>query len=106
MARGTADAPLASLLQTTLCGRNFMDVSKICHIINGVPKQMEYRNGEMLYNWLASPIPMKWIFIAGIVYKQMYVIFSYHRDSPAAILIYTMVFTRFFLCTIANDLGT
>jgi len=153
-AKQDSSPPLAGLIQTTLCGRNMLDIAKICHIINGVPKEMDYRNGEMLYNWIAGPIPMsywpdkpKWatqgivvnqkifkyrgaisgcppgimgelywnfglsgmligMFIAGIVYKQMFVMFYPHRNSPAAILIYTMVFTRFFLFTIANDLGT
>ena len=152
--RNDNSPPLSGLLQTTLCGRNMLDISKICHIINGVPKEMDYRNGEMFYNWIAGPIPMsywpdkpKWatqgivvnqkifkyrgsisgcppglmgelywnfglsglligMFIAGIVYKQMFVIFYPHRHSPAAILIYTMVFTRFFLFTVGNDLGT
>ena len=150
----SAETPLAGLVKKTLCGRQFMDIAKISHIIDGVPRKMEYRNGEMLYNWLAGPVPTKYwpdkpmwasqgvklnqkifnykgtvsgcppgimgelywnfglpglligMFLLGIIYRQMYSVFHPNRHSPAAILIYTMVLTRFFLFTIGNDLGT
>lgn len=145
---------VSKIVQKTLCGRNMLDIAKACHIINGVPKKMGYRNGEMLYGWLAAPIPTKywpekpvwagqglilnqkifeyrgsisgcppglmgelywnfgraglWIgmLFAGVVFRQMYVSFLPFRDNPASILLYTMIFTRFFLFSIANDLGT
>ena len=49
--------PIAHLVQKTLTGRNMLDIAKTCHIINGVPSKMEHRNGEMLYAWLAAPVP-------------------------------------------------
>lgn len=145
---------VGKIVQKTLCGRNMLDIAKACHIINGVPKKMGYRNGEMLYGWLAAPIPTKywpekpvwagqglilnqkifeyrgsisgcppglmgelywnfgrpglWIgmLLAGVVFRQMYVSFLPFKDNPASILLYTMIFTRFFLFSIANDLGT
>ena len=48
------------IVQKTLCGRNMLDIAKACHIVNGVPKDAEYRNGEMLYAWLAAPIPSQY----------------------------------------------
>ena len=48
------------LFQKTLSGRNMLDISKCCHIINGVPRKMGYRKGEMLYAWLAAPIPRQY----------------------------------------------
>ena len=61
-ARGQRDGhnindSMDKLLAKTFNGRNMLDISKCCHIINGVPEKMEYRNGEMLYAWMAAPIP-------------------------------------------------
>ncbi len=57
--RGNADkeSPVSEVVKKTLTGRNMLDIAKTCHIINGVPKKMEYRNGEMLYAWMCAPIP-------------------------------------------------
>jgi hypothetical protein len=57
--RGSSDKelPLNEVVKKTLTGRNMLDIAKTCHIINGVPKKMEHRNGEMLYAWMAAPIP-------------------------------------------------
>lgn len=51
------ESPLNEVVKKTLTGRNMLDIAKTCHIINGVPKKMEHRNGEMLYAWMAAPIP-------------------------------------------------
>jgi len=51
---------MGMLFQKTLSGRNMLDISKCCHIINGVPRKMGYRKGEMLYAWMAAPIPRKY----------------------------------------------
>ena len=48
---------VGNVFQKTLNGRNMLDIAKSCHIINGVPRKMEYRNGEMLWAWMAAPIP-------------------------------------------------
>jgi hypothetical protein len=151
---GKDETGVQKIVQKTICGRNMLDVAKFCHVSNGVPKKMEYRNGEMLYAWLAAPIPFsywpdkpKWanqgltlnqkifdyrgsvsgcppglmgelywnfgltgtlfgLFFAGLVYRQIYASFYPHRFNPTSILIYTMIFSRFFLFSIANDLGT
>ncbi len=51
---------MGMLFQKTLSGRNMLDISKCCHIINGVPRKMGYRKGEMLYAWMAAPIPRQY----------------------------------------------
>jgi hypothetical protein len=51
---------MGMLFQKTLNGRNMLDISKCCHIINGVPRKMDFRKGEMLYAWMAAPIPKKY----------------------------------------------
>jgi hypothetical protein len=48
---------LMSLIEKTAGGRDMLDITKTCHIINSVPSKMDYRYGEMLYGWLAAPIP-------------------------------------------------
>ena len=57
--RSTSDteSPVGEVMKKTLTGRNMLDIAKTCHIINGVPKKMEFRNGEMLYAWMFAPIP-------------------------------------------------
>lgn len=55
--QGNVNVSIGHVLQKTFSGRNMLDISKCCHIINGVPRNMEYRKGEMLYAWLAAPIP-------------------------------------------------
>ena len=142
------------LLQKTLSGRNMLDISKCCHIINGVPKKMGYRGGEMMYAWLAAPVPssywpnkpvwsnqgvivnqkifgyrgdisgcppsiigeLQWnfgpggiwvgLFVAGLVFRQIFLAFYAHRHNPTSILLYTMILTRFIMFSLGNDLGT
>lgn len=151
---GNINTSIGRLFQKTLSGRNMLDISKCCHIINGVPKKLPYRDGEMLYAWLAAPIPTsywpdkpRWanqgvvvnqrifgyrgnlsgcppsligelcwnfgksgiwvgLFIAGLVYRQIFLAFYPHRHNPTSILIYTMIVTRFVLFSLGNDLGT
>lgn len=148
------NSSMNTLLAKTFNGRNMLDISKCCHIINGVPRKMEYRNGEMLYAWLAAPIPTsqwpnkpKWtgqgvvvsqkifgnksdingcppsligelqwnfgwagiwigLFMAGLIYRQIFIAFYPHRDNPTCILLYTMIVTRFVIFSLGNDLGT
>lgn len=55
--RVRADHSVYQLFEKTMCGRDMLDISKTCHIINGVPDKMDYRNGETLVGWMAAPIP-------------------------------------------------
>lgn len=55
--RAANESTLSLLLQKTLAGRDMLDITKTSHIINGVPKKMDYLYGETLYGWLATPIP-------------------------------------------------
>ena len=51
------ESPVSEVVKKTLTGRNMLDIAKTCHIVNGVPDKMEFRNGEMLYAWIFAPIP-------------------------------------------------
>lgn len=57
---GNVNVSMGLILQKTLSGRNMLDISKCCHIINGVPYKMDFRKGEMLYAWMAAPVPRKY----------------------------------------------
>ena len=55
--RGKEDLTLSKIAQKTLAGRDLLDITKTCHIIRGVPKRMDFVNGETLFGWMAAPIP-------------------------------------------------
>ena len=147
---GNINTSTGSLFQKTLSGRNMLDISKCCHIINGVPRKMEYRNGEMLWAWMAAPIPtsywpdkprwanqgltvnrkifeyrgdlsgcppgligeLHWnfgvigiwvgLFLAGLIFRQIFIAFYAHRANPTSILLYTMIATRFVLFSLGE----
>lgn len=152
--RDQSDSRFGHLVEKTLAGRDMMDISKTCHIINAVPENLEYRYGETLVGWLAAPIPRSmwpdkpmwaergtylaqsvfgdkkgitgvppgliaefyWnlglvgvtlgMVLLGLVLKLLYVTFLRHDTNPTAILIYTIIVTRFTMFTLGNDLGT
>lgn len=54
---GRAEHNLSEALEKTVAGRDMMDITKTCHIINAVPKEIPYRYGETLVGWMAAPIP-------------------------------------------------
>ena len=55
--RDTSEHTFGDIVEKTFAGRDLMDISKTAHIINAVPNQIEYRNGETLYGFLVAPIP-------------------------------------------------
>lgn len=55
--RVKSDHTLWTLVEKTMAGRDMLDITKTVHIMNAIPSKMEYRNGEMLYGFLAAPIP-------------------------------------------------
>lgn len=55
--RSREEFALMPMIEKTMGGRDMLDIAKTCHIINAVPSKMEYRYAEMLYGWLAAPIP-------------------------------------------------
>ncbi len=55
--RERSDNGLMGVIEKTVGGRDMLDITKTCHIINAVPTKMPHRYGEMLYGWLAAPIP-------------------------------------------------
>lgn len=45
------------LVEKTLTGRDLLDVTKTCHIINAIPTELPYRYGETMVGWVFAPIP-------------------------------------------------
>lgn len=54
---GRAEHNVSEAVEKTVAGRDMMDITKTCHIINAVPKVIPYRYGETLVGWTAAPIP-------------------------------------------------
>ena len=152
--RAASEGTLSTLLQKTMAGRDMLDITKTCHIINGVPDKMDYIYGETLWGWMAAPVPrsiwdtkpmwaekgpfinqhifadkhgisgvppgfvaeLYWnfgigglcigLFTFGVFLRQLFVCFMAHVDKPNAIIIYTLLVTRFGMFTFGNDLGT
>ncbi len=48
---------VGKVFETTMAGRDMMDITKTAHIINAVPDKIGYRNGEMLYAWATAFVP-------------------------------------------------
>jgi len=46
-----------ALLETTVGGRHFLDLTKTAHIIEGVPELLPYQYGESYAAWAFMPIP-------------------------------------------------
>ena len=56
--RSTQDLTVMTSLEKTMAGRDMLDISKTCHIINAVPAKIGYQeNGGMLWAWMTAPIP-------------------------------------------------
>jgi oligosaccharide repeat unit polymerase len=77
--RDKSDHTIFDIVEKSMLGRDMMDVTKTCHIINAVPNKMEYRNGEMLYGWACSIIPKSiwpdrplWVERGPMIHQQVY----------------------------------
>ena len=46
-----------TLLESTVGGRHFLDLTKTAHIIEGVPEKVDYMYGETYVSWAFMPIP-------------------------------------------------
>ena len=46
-----------TLLESTVGGRHFLDLTKTAHIIEGVPEKVDYMYGESYVSWAFMPIP-------------------------------------------------
>jgi oligosaccharide repeat unit polymerase len=57
ISRAGASAGIGQVIETTLAGRDMLDITKTCHIINAVPDKIDYVYGQTLYGWLLAPIP-------------------------------------------------
>jgi hypothetical protein len=62
--RGAADlggiqreASVQGLLEATVGGRHFLDLTKTAHILEAVPRAVDYQYGRTLVTWLVAPIP-------------------------------------------------
>lgn len=142
----------SELMISTLGGRDMIDFTKTCQIIDHVPGTMPYEWGKSLVGWIFAPIPKsmwpnKPLFmeqgnvVAMKIYKQSGVtgvypgmpaelywnfgtlgvwfglfffgwlqsmVFNNFRrsmDSPAAVVIYTVLLTHFTVFTFAHSWG-
>lgn len=48
---------VAGLLETTVGSRHFLDLTKTAHILDAVPRQLDYKYGTTLMTWAVAPIP-------------------------------------------------
>lgn len=48
---------VGKFIETAVGNRNWFDVSKTAHIIEAVPKKLEYQYGESFFTWIFAPIP-------------------------------------------------
>ncbi len=48
---------VSGLLEVTVGGRHFLDLSKTAHVISAVPERVDYQYGRTMLTWLAAPIP-------------------------------------------------
>ncbi len=46
-----------ALLETTVGGRHFLDLTKTSHIVEGVPDRVEYQYGTSYVAWVFMPVP-------------------------------------------------
>jgi hypothetical protein len=72
------------------------------HSLSGVPPGLP---AELYWNF-GLPGVFLGMFIAGVALRSLYVSFAPYRESPAAVLIYSIVVTRLTLFMLGSDVGT
>lgn len=48
---------VSGLLEVTVGGRHFLDLTKTAHVIAAVPDKLDYQYGKTLVTWLVAPVP-------------------------------------------------
>ncbi len=51
---------VSGLMESTIGGRHFLDLSKTAHVLDGVPELVDYQYGRTLVTWLVAPVPRAW----------------------------------------------
>ena len=51
------EVAVSGLLEATIGGRHFLDLTKTAHIIDGVPRLVDFQHGKTMVTWLVAPIP-------------------------------------------------
>lgn len=52
-----AELSPARLVEATVGGRHFLDLSKTAHVLAAVPDEIDYQYGQTLVTWLVAPVP-------------------------------------------------
>ncbi len=47
----------AAVLEITVGGRHFLDLTKTAHVLDSVPRDFDYQYGKTMVSWLLAPIP-------------------------------------------------
>lgn len=55
-----AKVGINGLLEATVGGRHFLDLTKTAHILAAVPERLDYQYGKTLVTWLVAPVPRSW----------------------------------------------
>lgn len=48
---------VGGLIEATIGGRYFLDLTKTAHVLAGVPDKLDYQYGKSLVTWIVAPIP-------------------------------------------------
>lgn len=48
---------VSGVLEVTVGGRYFLDLTKTAHIISAIPEKLDYQYGRTLLTWLVAPVP-------------------------------------------------
>jgi len=51
---------VSGLLEATVGGRHFLDLTKTAHILAAVPETVDYQYGRTMVTWLVAPVPRSW----------------------------------------------
>lgn len=47
----------SALMEVTIGGRHFLDLSKTAQVLDVVPEEMEFQHGKTMLTWLVAPVP-------------------------------------------------
>lgn len=79
ISRSQTETTLNEVIEKTLAGRDMLDITKTCQIINAIPRKLDYIYGETLYGWMLAPIPRSvwpdkpmWVERGPLLMQQVY----------------------------------
>lgn len=50
----------SELLEVTVGGRHFLDLTKTAHVLDAFPAKLDYQYGKSMVTWIAAPVPRAW----------------------------------------------